>query len=84
MSATVFNTRIGGYGRNMAYADVTLAAGTGTVSSTFNTVESVQITQKGAAATAEGLSWSASGGTVTVDSSDGASTTECSLLIIGY
>jgi len=42
------------------------------------------ITQKDATAVADGVSWSASGGTVTVDSSNGSSAETYSVVAIGY
>jgi len=72
-----------GGGIRVYLADATLSSGTITVKTPFSTVHAAFITQKDATAVADGVSWSASGGTITVDSSNGSSAEPYSVLAIG-
>lgn len=80
----LINFRLGNNGKKVDVSEVTLASGTGTTVTKLSKVEYCFITQKDATAVADGVSWSASGGTVTVDSSNGSSTETYSVLAIGY
>lgn len=80
----LINFRQGSKGKHVDVAEVTLSGGTGTVETKLYKVEYCFITQKDSTAVADGVSWSASGGTVTVDSSDGSSTETYSVMAIGY
>lgn len=73
----------GAGGRRLYYGEVTLASGTGTLSTTLSAVRGCVLTQKDATAVADGVSWSATGGVVTVDSSNGSSAETYSVLVIG-
>ena len=70
-------------GRVARIGEVTLASGTASIDHRFHEVLEVFATQKGASATAEKVSWSVSGDTLTLDSSDGASTSTFSILALG-
>lgn len=80
----LINFRMGSKGKKTDAGEVTLSSGTGTVSTKLSKVEYCLITQKDATAVADGVSWSATGGTVTVDSSNGSSAETYSVLAIGY
>ncbi len=80
----LINFRLGSKGRKVWESEVTLSSGTGTVATNMSSVSSVQLTQKDATAVADGVSWSASGGTITVDSSNGSSAETYSVLAIGW
>lgn len=80
----LINFRLGSKGKKVDAAEVTLSSGTGTVATKLTKVEYCLITQKDATAVADGVSWSASGGTVTVDSSNGSSAETYSVLAVGY
>lgn len=82
--ATNINFRGGGVGRRLAVANVTLASGTGTVETPFKEVEYVFITEKDASASGDTYSWTASGGSITVDSDNASSTEDVDVLAIGY
>tara|TARA_B100000745_G_C19974840_1_gene329990 strand:+ start:373 stop:651 length:279 start_codon:yes stop_codon:yes gene_type:complete len=58
-------------------------AGTGTINTPFSAVHAAFITQKDATAVADGVSWTATGGTITVDSSNGSSAEIYSVLAVG-
>lgn len=80
----LINFRLGHKGKKVDAAEVTLSSGTGTVTTKLKSVEYCVLTQKDATAVADGVSWSASGGTITVDSSNGSSAETYSVLAIGY
>jgi len=82
--ASLINIKQGMVGRKLAVAELTLASGTGTVNTPFTKVEYCVATQKDATAVADGVSWSASGGTVTIDSSNGSSAETYSVLVLGF
>ena len=87
MAFLPFETSMGGGtsggGIRVYLKEVTLSSGTGTVTTPFSTVYAAFIAQKDATAVADGVSWSASGGTITVDSSNGSSGEPYSVLAIG-
>ena len=56
------------------YYDATLASGTVTINTGFKEVLFVTITQKAAVGLAVGIAWVATGGAVTLDSSNAAGT----------
>ena len=80
----LINFRLGSKGKHVDASEVTLSSGTGTVETKLSKVEYCFITQKDATAVADGVSWSASGGTITVDSSNASSAETYSVLAIGY
>lgn len=83
-TSTQINFRPGAVGRRLAVANVTLASGTGTVNTPFTSVQYVFITEKDASASGETYSWTATGGVITIDSSNGSSTEDVDVLAIGY
>jgi hypothetical protein len=66
------------------YGEVTLSSGSGTLTTGLSAVKAVIATQKDATAVADGVSWSASGGTVTIDSSNGSSAETYTVLAFGH
>ena len=71
-----------GGGIRVYLTEVTTSSGTGSVTTPLSVVYSVCLTQKNAAAIADGASWAASGGTITVDNSASVAQTY-SVLAIG-
>ena len=87
MAYLPFETSMGGGssggGLRVYLEEVTLSRGTITVKTPFSAVHAVFITEKAAAAVDHGVSWTATGGTITVDSSEGASDKIYSVLAVG-
>ena len=78
------NISIPGFGgAQLRIETVTLASGAGTVGTNLQKVLGVFFSQAGATA-AEGYSWTATGGAITIDSSNGSSTAALTVLIIGF
>lgn len=71
-------------GKHVFVGTVTLSSGTATLETDLTSVQYCFLTQKDATAVADGVSWSASGGTVTVDSSNGSSVETYDVLAIGF
>ncbi|MDB4261461.1 hypothetical protein N9878_01200 [bacterium] len=80
----LINFRLGAKGKKVDASEVTLSSGTGTVSTDLSKIEYCIITQKDATAVADGVSWTASGGTITVDSSNGSSAETYSVISFGW
>ena len=79
------NISIPGFGgAQLRIETVTLASGAGTVGTNLQKVLGVFFSQAGATAAAEGYSWTATGGAITIDSSNGSSTAVLTVLIIGF
>ena len=72
-----------GGGIRVYLEEVTLSSGTLEVDTPFNTVYAVFVTEKAASAVADGVSWTATGGKITLNSTDGTSTEKYSVLAIG-
>ena len=87
MAYLPFETSMGGGssggGLRVYLAEATLSSGTITVNTPFSAVHAAFITQKDATAVADGVSWTATGGTITVDSSNGSSAENYSVLAVG-
>lgn len=82
--ATEYNARLGNAGLRSFYAEVTLVAGAGTVTTPLTSVKCVQITPKEATPTLNTYGATSSGGTVTVSDDAGSSTDTLFVHIIGY
>jgi len=69
----------------IAIEELTLAAGTATMTNPFSggDLDAVVITQKGATALTESFSWSLSGSTITIDSDNAVSTATVSVVAFG-
>ena len=87
MAYLPFETSMGGGssggGLRVYLAEATLSSGTIAVKTPFSAVHAAFITQKDATAVADGVSWTATGGTITVDSSNGSSAEIYSVLAVG-
>lgn len=81
---TEFNFRPGGAGFRSAWGEITMVSGTASDTIPFSTVKGVLLTQKDATAVTDGVSWSASGGTITFDSSNGSSTETYTYIAFGF
>ena len=69
--------------KDRKFFDVVLDSGTVDIPTGFGKVHHENITQKAAAALAEQFSYTASGGVVTIDSSNGSSTAVLTAEVIG-
>lgn len=83
-AGVLINFRAGSAGKKSVLGEVTLSSGAGTLTTPLTNVEYCFLTQKDATAVADGVSWSASGGTITIDSSNASSAETYSVLAFGY